>query len=80
MHFSQGSLRGAASWHIWQQHHAIACFWKIMKSIFQIRFMHLQGDGLYTALLIKVFAYLFALHWPAQRVFSKLTITEMRRQ
>ena len=26
-----------------------------MKSLFQLRSMHLQGDGLYTALLIKVF-------------------------
>src|SRR5256885_14423397 len=60
--------------------HVIECFWKIMKSIFQIRFMHLQGDGLYTALLIKVFAYLLALRLPVQRVFSKLTITEIMRK
>ena len=80
MNFSQRSLRGAEIWHIWQQHHVIECFWKIMKSIFQIRFMHLQGDGLYTALLIKVFAYLLALRLQAQRVFSKLTITEIMRK
>ena len=80
MHFSQRSLRGAEIWHIWKQPHVIECFWKIMKSIFQIRFMHLQGDGLYTALLIKVFAYLLALRLQAQRVFSKLTITEIMRK
>ena len=80
MNFSQRSLRGAEIWHIWQQHHVIECFWKIMKSIFQIRLMHLQGDGLYTALLIKVFAYLLALRLQAQRVFSKLTITEIMRK
>ena len=51
-----------------------------MKSIFQIRSMHLQGDGLYTALLIKVFAYLLALRLQAQGVFSKLTITEIMRK
>lgn len=79
MNFSQRSLRGAEIWHIWQQHHVIACFWKIMKSIFQIRFMHLQGDGLYTALLITVFASLVALRVQAQRVFSTLTITEIMR-
>jgi Transposase DDE domain len=79
MNFSQRSLRGAEIWHIWKQHHIIECFWKSMKSIFQIRFMHLQGDGLYTALLIKVFAYLLALRLQAQRVFSKLTITEIMR-
>src|SRR5262249_58453953 len=80
MNFSQRSLRGAEIWHIWQQHHVIEYFWKIMKSIFQLRFMHLQGDGLYTALLIKVFAYLLALRLQAQRVFSKLTITEIMRK
>ena len=80
MNFSQESLRGAEIWHIWQQHHVVECFWKIMKSIFQIRSMQLQGDGLYTALLIKVFAYLLALRLQAQRVFSKLTITEIMRK
>jgi len=80
MNFSQRSLRGAEIWHIWKQHHVIECFWKIMQSIVQIRLMHLQGDGLYTALLIKVFAYLLALRLQAQRVFSKLTITEIMRK
>jgi Transposase DDE domain len=79
MNFSQRSLRGAEIWHIWKQHHVIECFWKTMKSIVQIRFMHLQGDGLYTAVLIKVFAYLLALRVQAQRIFSKLTITEIMR-
>src|SRR5713101_2213793 len=78
--FSQRSLRGAEIWHIWKQHHVMECFWKIMKSIFQLRSMHLQGDGLYTALLIKVFAYLLALRLQAQGVFSKLTLTEIMRQ
>jgi len=48
-------------WHIWKQHHVIECFWKIMKSIFHMRSMQLQGDGLYTALLIKVFAYVVTI-------------------
>ena len=60
MNFSQEALRGAEIWHIWRQHHVIECFWKIMKSIFHMRSMQLQGDGLYTALLIKVFAYVLA--------------------
>jgi hypothetical protein len=80
MNFSQESLRGAEIWHIWKQHHMVECFWKIMKSIFQISSMQLQGDGLYTALLIKVFAYLLALRLQAQGVFSKLTITEIMRK
>ena len=80
MNFSQESMRGAEIWHIWKQHHVVECFWKTMKSIFQIRSMQLQGDGLYTALLIKVFAYLLALRLQAQGVFSKLTITEIMRK
>src|SRR6266436_6303555 len=80
MNFSQRSLRGAEIWHIWKQHQVIECFWKIMKSIFQFRSMHLQGDGLYTALLIKVFAYLLALRLQAEGVFSKLTLTEIMRK
>jgi hypothetical protein len=51
-----------------------------MKSIFQLRAMHLQGDGVYTALLIKVFAYLLALRLQAQGVCSTLTITEIMRK
>ena len=44
-----------------------------------IRSMQLQGDGLYTALLIKVFAYLLALRLQANRPFSPLTITQIMR-
>ena len=80
MNFSQASLRGAEIWHIWKQHHVVECFWKIMKSIFQIRSMQLQGDGLYTALLIKVLAYLLALRLQAEGAFFKLSITEIMRK
>jgi len=51
-----------------------------MKSIFPMRSMQLQDDGLYTALLIKVFAYLLALRLQAQGAFSKLTMTELMRK
>jgi len=80
MNLGQRALRGAEIWHIWKQHHVIECFWKMMKSIFQVRSMHLQGDGLYTALLIKVMAYLLALRLQVQGAFSKLTITEIMRK
>jgi hypothetical protein len=80
MNFSQVALRGAEIWHIWKQHHVIEGFWKIMKSIFHIRSMQLQDDGLYTALLIKVFAYFLALRLQTQGVFSKLTITQIMRK
>ena len=45
-----------------------------------MRLMQLQDDGLYTALLMKVFAYLFALRLQAQGVFSKLTMTKIMRK
>jgi hypothetical protein len=80
MNFSELSLRGAEMWHVWKQHHVIEQFWKIMKSIFRIRSMPLQGDGLYTALLTKVLSYLLALRLQAEGVFSKLTITQIRRK
>src|SRR5881296_385264 len=80
MNFSQSSMRGAEIWHIWKQHHVIECFWKIMNSIFHMRSMQLQDDGLYTALLMKVFAYLLALRLQAQDAFSKLTMTEIMRK
>ena len=79
MNFSQVVLRGAEIWHIWKQHHLIECFWKILKSIFHIRSMQLPGNGLYTALLIKGFAYLLALRLQAHRPFSQLTITQIMR-
>jgi hypothetical protein len=79
MNFSHVAMRGAEIWHIWKQHHLIECFWKILKSIFHIRAMQLQGNGLYTALLIKVFAYLLAIRLKAHRPFSQLTITQIMR-
>jgi len=80
MNFSQVAMRGAEIWHIWKQHHLIECFWKTLKSIFHIRAMQLQGDGLYTALLIKVLAYLLALRLKAHRTFSTWTITQIMRK
>jgi hypothetical protein len=80
MHFSQVSRRGAEIWHMWKPHHLIECFWKILQSIWHIRARQLQGDGLYTALLIKVLAYLLAIRLKAHRLFSKLSITQIMRQ
>ena len=51
-----------------------------MKSIFQIGSMQLQGDGLYTALLIKVLAYLLAVRLQTEGIFSKLTLTQIMRK
>jgi Transposase DDE domain len=79
MNCSENAMRGAEIWHIWKQHHLIECFWKILKSIFHIRAMQLQGDGLYTALLIKGLAYLLAIRLQAHRTFSQSTITQIMR-
>ena len=79
MNFSLKPLRGAEIWHIWKQHHQIECFWKVLKSVLHIRDMRLQGDGLYTALLIKVLAYILAMRLQAQRAFLKCSITQIMR-
>lgn len=78
--FSRPCLRGAEIWHIWKPHQAIEQFWKILKSLLHIKDMQLPGDGVYTALLIKVIAYLLALRWKAHRPFSKLTLTQLMRK
>jgi len=79
MNFRQESMRGAEIWHIWKQHHLMECFWKILKSIFPICARPLQGHGLYTALLIKIFASLVAIRLQAHRSFATLTITQIMR-
>jgi hypothetical protein len=80
MNFSQHALRGAEIWHIWKQHHQIECFWKLLKSVFEIRAMHLHSDGIYTGLLIKVLAYLLAIRIKTHRAFSKCSITQLMRK
>jgi hypothetical protein len=40
MNFRRVSMRGAEIWHIWQQHHLIECFWKMLKSILPIPKAH----------------------------------------
>jgi Transposase DDE domain len=80
MNFSQRSMRGAEIWHIWKQHHQIECFWKLLKSVLQVRAMHLHGDGLYAGLLIKVLAYLLAMRIRTHRAFSKCSLTQIMRK
>ena len=80
MNFSQQPMRGAEMWHIWKQHHQIECFWKLLKSVLQVRAMRLHGDGLYAGLLIKVLAYLFAMRLRAHRAFSKCSLTQIMRK
>jgi len=79
MDFSEKAHRGAEIWHIWKQHHLIEYFWRMLKSVFKINSMQLRGDGLYTALLIKVLSYLLALRLKLF-VFSNLTIVQIMRK
>jgi hypothetical protein len=80
MDFSETSHRGAEIWHIWKQHHIIEFFWKMLKSVFKINSMQLQGDGLYAGLLVKVLSYLLAIRLKGQRSFSKMSLTQIMRQ
>jgi hypothetical protein len=80
MDFSKVSLRGAEIWHIWQQHHIIEQFWKILKSLLKIKSMRLHDDGLYAALLIKVVAYLFLVRVKLKKNFLKFSLTEIMRK
>ncbi|MDM8551468.1 transposase [Desulfobacterales bacterium HSG2] len=80
MDFSPAPLRGAEIWRIRKQHHIIECFWKILKSVLGIKSMRLRGDGLYTALLIKVIAYMLAIRPGMRRPFLKMSVTEIMRK
>ena len=78
--FSASPMRGAEIWHIWKQHHLIEHFWKLLKSVFKIKSMQLQGDGLYAALLIKVISYLLAIRLKSRKAFSKYTFIQIIRK
>jgi len=80
MDFSKKPMRGAEAWRIWEQHNIIEQFWKLLKSVFKIKDMRPQGDGLYVALLIKVVAYLLAVMLRNERPYFKMTITQIMRK
>ncbi len=78
--FSASPMRGAEIRHVWKQHHLIEHFWKLLKSVFKIKSMQLQGDGLYAALLIKVISYLLAIRLKSRKAFSKYTLIQIMRK
>ena len=80
MDFSPVPLRGAEIWRIWKQHHIIECFRKILRSVLGTKAMRLQGDGLHTALLIKVIAYMLAARLSMRKPFFKMSVTEIMRK
>lgn len=80
MDFSQNPMRGAEIWRIWKQHHLIEHFWKILKSVFKIKSMQLQGDGLYAGLPVKIFSYLLAIRLKSHKPYSKLSVVQIMRK
>ncbi|MCI5136602.1 MAG: hypothetical protein D3920_16395 [Candidatus Electrothrix sp. AW2] len=80
MDFSVNAMRGAEIWHIWKHHNLIEYFWNILKSTFKIKSMRLQGDGIYTGLLVKIFSYLLAVRLKSRREYSKLSIVQIMRK
>jgi hypothetical protein len=78
--FSPTPLRGAEIWHIWKQHVWIEWFWKMLKSVLQIKAMRLHGIGLYTGLLVKVLAYLLLQRVQRHAPFSHLSMLQIMRK
>lgn len=78
--FSEKPGRGAEIWNIWKQHHIIECFWRLIKSTFQIKSMRLQGDGLYVGLLIKLLSYLLVSRLQFLPEFAKLSMEQVMRK
>ena len=79
MDFSVAPMRGAEIRRVRKQHHLIEHFRKILKSVFQIKSMRLQGDGLYAGLLVKILSYLLAVRLKGQKKFSELSIVRIMR-
>ena len=80
MDFSLHSLRSSELWRMWTAHNLIEQFWKILKSILNIKAMRLRAQGLYTGLLVKVMAYLSLLSLQFQRRRNNFSLTQIIRQ
>jgi hypothetical protein len=80
MHVRRVSMRGADIGHMWKPQHLVEGFWKRLTSLLPIRARQWHGHGLDTAWLSKVCADVLALRLPAQRPFSKWSITQIRRK
>ena len=80
MDFSRQPGRSAEIWHVWQQHHKIEQFWRLLKSVFRLKTIQLRGDGLYAGLPIKVIAYLMILRLLSQKAFKNLSVAQTLRQ
>ena len=72
--------RSAEIWNIWQEHHRIEQFWRLLKSVFRLKTIQLRDDGLYAGLLIKVIAYLMVGRLLSQKAFKNLSVVQILRK
>jgi hypothetical protein len=78
--FSRKPGRSAEIWNIWQEHHRIEQFWRLLKSVFRLKTIQLRDDGLYAGLLIKVIAYLMVGRLLFQKAFKNLSVVQLLRK
>ncbi len=72
--------RSAEIWNIWQEHHRIEQFWRLLKSVFRLKTIQLRDDGLYAGLLIKVMSYLMVGRLLGRKAFQNLTVVQLLRK
>lgn len=80
MDLSCQPARSAEIWNIWQEHHRIEQFWRLLKSVFRLKTIQLRDDGLYAGLLIKVMAYLMVGRLLGRKAFQNLSVVQLLRK
>lgn len=80
MDLSRKPGRSAEIWKIWQEHHRIEQFWRVLKSVFRLKTIQLRDDGLYAGLLIKVIAYQIVGRLLSQKAFKNLSVVQILRK
>ena len=80
MDLSRKPGRSAEIWNIWQEHHRIEQFWRLLKSVFCLKTIQLRDDGLYAGLLIKVIAYMMVGRLLSPQAFKNLSVVQILRK
>lgn len=78
--FSKKPGRSVEIWRTWQRHHAIEQFWRLLKSVLQLKSIQLRGDGLYAGLLIKILTCIMLLRLKSLKPFKKLSFLQIIRK
>ena len=78
--FSKKPGRCVEIWRTWQKHHSIEQFWRLLKSVLQLKSIQLRGDGLYAGLLIKVLTCILLLRLKSLKPFKKLSFLQIMRK